>query len=35
MVKRMLPEYRLFVRHHTIFLWDKILYAAIEEDLAQ
>lgn len=33
MVKAMVPEYRLFIRHHTIYLWDKILYAAIDEDL--
>ncbi len=33
LVKKMVPEYKLFVRHHTTYLWDKILYAAIEEDL--
>lgn len=33
MVKEMVPEYRLFIRHHTIYLWDKILYAAIDDDL--
>lgn len=35
LVKKMVPEYKLFVRHHTIYLWDKILYAAIEKDLKQ
>lgn len=33
MVKAMVPEYQLFIRHHTIYLWDKILYAAVNEDL--
>ena len=33
LVKKMVPEYKLFVRHHTIYLWDKILYAATEQDL--
>lgn len=33
MVKEMVPEYKLFVRHHTTHLFDKILYAAIEDDL--
>lgn len=33
LVKKMVPEYKLFVRHHTIYLWDKILYAAIDQDL--
>ena len=33
MVKEMVPEYKLYVRHHTIYLWDKILYAGIETDL--
>lgn len=33
MVKAMVPEYRLFIRHHTIYLWDKILYAALDDDL--
>ena len=33
LVKKMVPDYKLFVRHHTIHLWDKILYAAIEQDL--
>ena len=32
LVKKMVPEYKLFVRHHTTHLWDKILYAAIEGD---
>lgn len=33
MVKKMVPEYKLFVRHHTLYLWDKILYAAVDKDL--
>ena len=33
LIKGYVPEYKLFVRHHTVFLWDKILYAAVEEDL--
>lgn len=34
MIKEMVPEYKFFIRHHTIYEWDKILYAGIEEDLA-
>lgn len=33
LIKAYVPEYKLFVRHHTTYLWDKILYAAVEEDL--
>lgn len=33
LVKEMVPEYKLFVRHHTVYLWDKILYAGVEGDL--
>lgn len=33
LVKEYVPEYKLFIRHHTIYLWDKIMYAALEEDL--
>lgn len=33
MIKELVPEYKLFVRHHTKFEWDKVLYAALDRDL--
>lgn len=33
MIKSFVPEYKLFVRHHSAYFWDKILYAALECDL--
>lgn len=33
LIKEYVPEYKLFIRHHTVYLWDKIMYAAVEEDL--
>lgn len=32
-IKRFVPEYKLFVRHHSAYFWDKILYAALDCDL--
>ncbi len=31
LVKEYVPEYKLFIRHHTVYLWDKVLYAMVEE----
>ncbi len=33
MIKNFVPEYKLFVRHHSAYFWDKILYAALDCDL--
>lgn len=33
LIKEFVPEYKLFVRHHTLSVWDKTLYAAVESDL--
>lgn len=32
-IHELVPEYKLFVRHHNKNMWDKVLYAAVEEDL--
>lgn len=33
LIKEYVPEYKFFVRHHSMAVGDKILYAAIDEDL--
>ena len=33
LLKEYVPEYKIFVRHHSMAVGDKILYAAIEDDL--
>lgn len=33
LIKEYVPEYKFFVRHHNMTIGDKILYAAIDEDL--
>lgn len=33
LIKEYVPEYRLFIRHHTGSVYDKTLYAALDQDL--